>query len=131
MEFLIEQEYKFKHNKKFKSRNADWERWKQFLQAPLEDYSTTFPLEISEKVIDQQAKKLTELIVGSATHFSGLKEISNKRAKSWWNNIKAAKKEMRDSVRRYKLKQSPANLRKMVEVKEKYKNTISEAKLNS
>ena len=107
------------------------EKWKQFLQAPLEDYSTSFPLEISEKVIDQQANKLRELIVGSAIRFSGLKEISNKRATSWWNNIKAAKKEMRESVRRYKLRQSPANLRKMVEVKEKYKNTISEAKLNS
>ena len=39
------------------------------------------PLEISEKVIDQQANKLTELIVGSAASFFGLTEISNKRAK--------------------------------------------------
>ena len=35
-----------------KQKNADWEKWKQFLQAPQEDYSTNFPLEISEKDID-------------------------------------------------------------------------------
>ena len=35
---------------------------------------------------------------------------------------------MKESVRRYKLRQSPENLRKMVEVKEKYQTVISEAK---
>ena len=130
IEILIEQEASFKRNPEFRTKNADFEKWKQFLQAPLEDYSTNFPLEISEKVIDQQANKLTDLIVGSATSFFGLTEISNKRAKGWWsNNIKAARKEMKESVRRYKLRQSPANLRKMEEVKEKYQTAISEAKL--
>ena len=71
IEILIEQEPSFKPNPKFRTKNGDWEKWKQFLQAPLEDYSTNFPLEISEKVIDQQANKLTELIVGSATSFFG------------------------------------------------------------
>ena len=101
IEILIEQEPSFKPNPKFRTKNADWEKWKQFLQAPLEDYSTNFPLEISEKVIDQQANKLTELIVGSATSFFGLTEISNKRTKGWLNNnIKAAKEEMKESMRR-------------------------------
>ena len=101
IEMLIEQEPSFKPNHKFRTKNADWEKWKQFLQAPLEDYSTNFPLEISEKVIDQQANKLTELIVGSATSFFGLTEISNKRTKGWLNNnIKAAKEEMKESMRR-------------------------------
>ena len=110
-------------------KNADLKKWKQFLQVPLEDYSTNFPLEISEKVIDQQAQKLTDLIVGSATSVFGLTEISNKRVKGWRNNnIKAARKEMK-SVRRYKLRQSPANLQKMEEVKEKHQTAISEAKL--
>ena len=36
---------------------------------------------------------------------------------------------MKESVRRYKLMQSQANLRKMVEVKEKYQAAISEANL--
>ena len=36
---------------------------------------------------------------------------------------------MKESVRRYKLRQSPANLRKMEEVKEKCQTVISEAKL--
>ena len=36
---------------------------------------------------------------------------------------------MKESVRRYKLIQSQANLRKMVEVKEKYQAAISEANL--
>ena len=104
IEILIEQEPSFKPNLDFKTKNADWEKWKQFLQAHLEDYSTNFPLEILEKVIDQQANKLTDLIVGSATSFFGLTEISNKRAKGWWNNkIKAARKEMKESVGRYKL----------------------------
>ena len=54
------------------------------------------PLRISEKVIDQHAKKLTDQIVGSATSVFGLTEISNKRAKGWRNsNIKAARKEMK------------------------------------
>ena len=101
IEILIDQEPSFKPNPKFRTKNADWEKWKQFLQAPLEDYSTNFPLEISEKVIDQQANKLTELIVGSATSFFGLTEISNKRTKGWLNNnIKAAKEEMKESMRR-------------------------------
>ena len=73
-----------KPNPKFKTTNADWEKWEQFLQAPLEDYSTSLPLEISEKVINQQANKLTELIVGSATSFFGMTETSNKRPKGWW-----------------------------------------------
>ena len=70
IEILIEQEPSFKPNPKFRTKNGDWEKWKQFLQAPLEDYSTNFPLEISEKIVDQQASKLTDLIVGSATSFS-------------------------------------------------------------
>ena len=80
IEILIEQEPSFKPNPKFKKK-FNREKWKQFLQAPLEDYSANFPLEIFENVIDQQANKLTELIVGSATSFFGLTEISNKMAK--------------------------------------------------
>ena len=73
---------------------------------------------------------MTKLIVGFATSFFGLTKISNKRAKGWWNNnIKAAGKEMKEPVRRYKLRQSPANLRKMIEVKEKHQTAISETKL--
>ena len=129
IEILIEQEASFKRNPKFRTKNADFEKWKQFLQAPLEDYSTNFPLEISKKVIDQQVNKLTELIVGSAASFFGLTEISNQRAKGWWNsNIKTARKEMKESVRRHKLRQSLANVRKMAEVKEKYQTAISEVK---
>ena len=84
IEILIEQEPSCKPNPKFKTINPDWEKWEQFLQAPLEDYSTNFRLEISEKVIDQQANKLTELIVDSATSFFGMTETLNKRAKGWW-----------------------------------------------
>ena len=47
IEILIEQEPSFKPNLDFKTKNADWEKWKQFLQAHLEDYSTNFPLEKS------------------------------------------------------------------------------------
>ena len=99
-EILIDQEPSFKPNPKFRTKNDNWEKWKQFLQAPLEDYSTSFLLEISEKVIDQQANKLTDLIVGSATSFFGFTETSNKKARGWWNNsLKAARKEMKESVR--------------------------------
>ena len=48
IEILIEQEPSFKPNPKFKTKNADWEKWEQFLQARLEEYSTNFPLEILE-----------------------------------------------------------------------------------
>ena len=44
IEILIEHEPSFKPNPKFKIKNADWEKWKQFLQAPLQDYSKNFPL---------------------------------------------------------------------------------------
>ena len=69
--------------------------------------------------------------MGSALSFFGLTEISNKRAKDWWNNnIKVAKKEMKESMRRYKIRQSPENFKKMEEVKRKYQRTvIFEAKL--
>ena len=45
-EMLIEQEPSFKLNPKFKTKkkNANWEKWKQFIQEPLEDYSTNVPL---------------------------------------------------------------------------------------
>ena len=66
IEILIVQEPLFKPNPKFRTKNADCEKWKQFLQAPLEDYSTNYPLEISGKEIDQLANKLTELTVSSA-----------------------------------------------------------------
>ena len=98
IEILIDQEPWFNPNPKFRAKNADWEKWKQFLQAPLEDYSTNFPLEISEKVIDQQANKLTDLIVGSAKSFFGLTEISNKRAKGWWNNNNESYQKRDDGV---------------------------------
>ena len=40
--------------------------------------------------------------MGSATSFFGLTEILNKKGKGWWNNnIMAARKEMKESVRRY------------------------------
>ena len=81
IEILIEQEPSLKPNPKFKTKNADCGKWKQFLQAPIEDYFTNFPLEISEKVIDQQVNKIAELIVGSATSFFSQTEISNKRTK--------------------------------------------------
>ena len=57
IEVLIEQEPSFKPNPKFKTKNVDCEKWKQFVQAPPENYSTNFPLEISEKLIDQQVNK--------------------------------------------------------------------------
>ena len=93
IEILIDQEPWFNPNPKFRTKNADWEKWKQCLQAPLEDYSLNFPLETLEKIIDQQVKKLTDLIVGSATNFLGHTEISHIKGKVWWNNnIKAARK---------------------------------------
>ena len=79
IEILIDQEPWFNPNPKFRAKNADWEKWKQFLQAPLEDYSLNFPLKTLEKIIDQQVKKLTDLIVGSATTFLDHTEILNKK----------------------------------------------------
>ena len=79
IEILIDQEPCFNPNPKFRAKNADWEKWKQFLQAPLEDYSLNFPLKTLEKIIDQQVKKLTDLIVGSATTFLDHTEILNKK----------------------------------------------------
>ena len=67
---------------------------------------------------------------GFCSKFFCLTKISNKTAKGWSNNnIKAARKEMKEPVKRYKLRQSPVNLRKMVEVEEKYQTAISETKL--
>ena len=79
IEILIDQEPWFKPDPKFRAKNADWEKCKQFLQAPLEDYSLNFSLKTLEKIIDQQVKKLTDLIVGSATTFLDPTEILNKK----------------------------------------------------
>ena len=82
IEILIDQEPWFNPNPKFRAKNADWEKWKQFLQAPLEDYSLNFPLKTLEKIIDQQVKKLTDLIVGSANNVSGShRNIKQKKVK--------------------------------------------------
>ena len=46
-----------------------------------------------------------KLPLGSAACFSGITEMSNKRAKGWWNNnIKAARKVMKETMRRYKIR---------------------------
>ena len=132
IEILIGQQPPSNPNPKFKTKNAVWKKWEQFLQAPLQDYYRNFPSQISKNVIDQQTNRLTELIAAFAACFSDLTEIPNKRAKGWWNNnTKVARKEMKESVRKYKLRKSPAKLRKMVEVKEKYQPAISEANSNN
>ena len=46
IEILIEQGPSFKPNPKFRTKNTDWEKWEKFLQAPVEDYSPNFPIEI-------------------------------------------------------------------------------------
>ena len=53
-----------------------------------------------------------------------------KQKKGWWdNNIKAARKEIKECVRRYALRQSLANLRKIVEVRGKNQTAISGPRL--
>ena len=43
-------------NPKFKTKNANWAEWKEFLKLHLEDYLEEFPTEIIEEEIDNQTK---------------------------------------------------------------------------
>ena len=70
-------------------------------------------------------------MVGSAASFFVSQKYQIKQPKvGGITTLKLPEKRWRSlTVRRYKLRQSPANLRKMEEVKEKYQTAISEAKL--
>ena len=65
---------------------------------------------------------------GFCSKFSGIYQIKKANV-GGITTLKLPEKEMKESVRRYKLRQSPANLRKIVEVKGKYQTAISEPKL--
>ena len=72
-------------NPKFKRKNASWAEWKEFLKPRLEDYLEEFPTEISEKEINNQTKKLTDIIIYTATLFFGQTEATKKETKGWWS----------------------------------------------
>ena len=69
------------------------------------------PLRNFRKSTQSTSQQIDRANSGFCNKFFDLIKISNKRAKGQWNNnVKAARKEMKDPVRRYKLRQPPANL---------------------
>ena len=64
-------------NPKFKTKNANGAEWKESLKPYLEDYLEEFPTEITEEEIDNQTKKLTD-VINNATLFFGQTESIKK-----------------------------------------------------
>ena len=56
----------------------NWAEWKESLKLHLEDYLEEFPTEITEEEIDNQTKKLTDIIINNATLFFGQTEAIEK-----------------------------------------------------
>ena len=51
----------------------------------LEDYLEEFPTEITEEKIDNETKKLTDIIMNNATLYFGQTEAPKKESKGWWS----------------------------------------------
>ena len=119
-----------KQTLEFRTKNALWKDWKKTLEPKLLEYFNYFPNEISHEILDQQVEILTMLMQTSATGFFGLTEASNKKSKGWWNSdVKAARKNVKESVKQHRIRQSPANLEKMEKAKKEYESLITESKL--
>ena len=58
---------------------------KESLKPHVEDYLEEFPTEIREEEMDNQTKKLTEIITNIATLFFGQTEATKKESKGWWS----------------------------------------------
>ena len=116
----------------FKTKNANWDQWQNFLENNLiKHFVSSYPKEISETIIDKQACLLTEVIVESAKHFFGMTEISTKESKGWWNNnIKMARNEVKESLKKYKKIQSPFNHNDYLNKKQTLQVLIKNSKFN-
>ena len=64
-----------------KTQNAEWSRWKSYLDNELSTYITSFPETISEEVIDIQVNKFTDIVVNSATEFFRMMIAPKKKSK--------------------------------------------------
>ena len=81
-----------------------------FLENNLLNFVNSYPEEISKNIIEKQACLLTKIIVGSAIDFFGMTEISTKEIKGWWNeDIKMAFNELKNSLKKYCKRKTPAN----------------------
>ena len=67
----------------FKTKNAEWSRWKSYLDNEQSAYITSFPETISEEVIDIQPNKFTDVVVNSDTELFGMMIASKKKSKGY------------------------------------------------
>ena len=89
-------------NPKFKTKNANGAEWKESLKPYLEDYLEEFPTEITEEEIDNQTKKLTD-VINNATLFFGQTESIKKESKGWWRkDIKKSGNELKKANQTFK-----------------------------
>ena len=87
---------------KFKTKNVNWAEWKESLKPHLEDYLEEFPTEITEEEIDNQTKKLTD-VINNATLFFGQTESIKKESKGWWRkDIKKSGNELKKANQTFK-----------------------------
>ena len=119
-----------KSSPKFKAENANQEEWKESLKPHPEDYLEEFPTEITEEEVDNQTKKLTDIIINNATLFFGQTEATKKDSKGWWSkDIKKSRNELKKANQRFKRRQSIANLEILQTAKIKYQQLIKESKI--
>ena len=68
IEVLIEDtQNNIKHKPKFKTKNANWDNWKQHLTPHLSNYVDNFPDVVTENEIEEQTNLLTNIIVTRVT----------------------------------------------------------------
>ena len=117
-------------NPKFKTEKANWVEWKESLKPHIEDSLEEYPTEITEEEIDNQTKKLTDIIIKNVTLFFGQTDAKKKESKPWWSkDIKKSRNELKKANQRFKSRQSIANLETLQTAKIKYQQLIKESKI--
>ena len=115
---------------KFKTKNSNWAEWEESLKPRLEDYLEEFPTETTEEEMDNQTKKLTEIIINNASLFFGQTEATKKERKGWWSkDIKKSRNELKKANQRFKRRQSIANLEILQTAKIKHQQLLKESKI--
>ena len=116
----------------FKTKDANWGKWAEFLDNNLLTFLNSFPHEISKTIIDEKAELFVDIIFNSASQFFGMTELSKKESKGWWNkDIKIARTNLKNAKKQYKMKQSPTNLKILQEHKLALETLIKNSKQQS
>ena len=116
------------NNKKYKTKDANWNAWKTDLTNSLNKYPKDYIILNSKSTIDTSIRNLTKLINDTAQKLLEINKNSS-LAKSWWNKqLTEAYREYRKSRKRYTYRVTPANPKKLKSSRNALQELIDNAK---